>query len=136
MNREALCNFFENDRYAALTGAEIVDVNPGFCRCKLEISEKHLNAANVIQGGAIFTLADFAFAVASNSRGQLALAVQVSISFISSRSAGTLYAEAREISEPKRLGLYEVRVTDQDDVLVALFNGTVYRKSEPLSFGE
>lgn len=133
MNREKLIEFFKNDRYAALTGAEIIDVEPGFCRCKLQIAEKHLNAAGVIQGGAIFTLADFAFAVASNSRGQLALAIQVSISFISSRSSGSLYAEASEMSDPKRLGLYQVRVTDDGGELVALFTGTVYRKNEVLS---
>lgn len=133
MNREKLIEFFKNDRYAALTGAEIIDVEPGFCRCKLQIADKHLNAAGVVQGGAIFTLADFAFAVASNSRGQLALAIQVSISFVASRSSGSLYAEARELSDPKRLGLYEVRVADDGGELVALFTGTVYRKNEALS---
>lgn len=124
-----LKEYFKNDRYAALTGVEIVETAPGYCKTKLKIEDKHLNAANVIQGGAIFTLADFAFAVASNSRGQLALAINVNISFIKGKSEGTLYATATELTDPKRVGAYDVLVTDENDEIVARFNGLVYRKS-------
>jgi acyl-CoA thioesterase len=133
MDENSLREFFANDRYAALTGAEVVKIAPGYCLCKLSITEKHLNAVNVVQGGAIFTLADFAFAIASNSGGQLALAIDVNISFLAARSGGTLYAEAQELTTPGRIGAYEVKVTDQDNILVAQFNGLVYRKNQPLS---
>jgi len=132
MDEQRIRSFFSGDRFAALAGAEIVEVKPGYCRCKLEVSEKHLNAVNVVQGGAIFTLADFAFAVASNSHGQLALAINVNISFLAGRSTGTLFAEARELADPNRIGAYEVRVTDDAGALVAQFNGLVYRKNERL----
>ena len=89
----------------------------------------------MVQGGAIFTLADLAFAVASNSRGQLALAINVNISFLAGRSSGTLTATAREVSEPKRLGAYDVLVTDEQGEVIARFNGMVYRKNEPLEAG-
>ena len=124
-----LKEYFKNDRYAALTGVEIVETAPGYCKTKLKIEDKHLNAANVIQGGAIFTLADFAFAIASNSRGQLALAINVNISFIKGKSDGVLYATATELTDPKRVGAYDVLVTDEKDEVVARFNGLVYRKS-------
>ncbi len=124
-----LKEYFKNDRYAALTGVEIVETAPGYCKTKLKIEDKHLNAANVIQGGAIFTLADFAFAIASNSRGQLALAINVNISFIKGKSEGILYATATELTDPKRVGAYDVLVTDEKDEVVARFNGLVYRKS-------
>ncbi len=127
-----LIGFFKNDRFASLTGVETIEAGIGYCKCKLHVSEKHLNAANVVQGGAIFTLADFAFAVASNSHGQLALAVQVSIVFLKSVGSGILYAEARELADPKRLGCYEVKVSDEAGDLVAQFNGIVYRKKEAL----
>lgn len=131
---ENLKNYFKNDRYAALTGVEIIEAGPGFCKAKLEIEEKHLNAANVVQGGAIFTLADLAFAVASNSRGQLALAVNVNISFLKGKSNGTLYATATELADPKRIGAYDVLVTDEADEVIARFNGLVYRKNNCHSF--
>ncbi|HKM92022.1 MAG TPA: PaaI family thioesterase [Prolixibacteraceae bacterium] len=122
----------QNDRYAQLTGVEITETGKGFCKAKLKIEEKHLNAANIVQGGAIFTLADLAFGVASNSHGQLALAVNVNITFLKSTSSGTLYATATELTEPKRLGAYDVLVYDEKNELVARFNGVVYRKNETL----
>ncbi|MGD9929516.1 MAG: PaaI family thioesterase [Mangrovibacterium sp.] len=131
---ENLKNYFKNDRYAALTGVEIMEAGPGFCKAKLEIEDKHLNAANVVQGGAIFTLADLTFAVASNSRGQLALAVNVNISFLKGKSNGTLYAIATELADPKRIGAYDVLVTDEADEVIARFNGLVYRKNDRHSF--
>lgn len=129
MNNTELLSFFRNDRYAALTGVEIVEVKEGYCKAQLKITDKHLNAANVVQGGAIFTLADLAFAVASNSRGQLALAVNVNITFLKGVSGGTLYAIATEFDDPKKLGAYDVSVTNEKGEMVARFNGLVYRKS-------
>lgn len=119
---------FAADRYAALTGIEIVEAGKGHCKASLAIEDKHLNAANVVQGGAIFTLADFAFAVASNSHGQLALAINANISFLRGITAGTLYATATEVGVPKRIGAYDVLVTDEQGAIVARFNGIVYRK--------
>ena len=126
---------FAADRFAALSGIEIVEAGPGWCTTRLVIEDKHLNAANVVQGGAIFTLADLAFAVASNSRGQLALAINVNISFLAGRSSGTLVATAREVTEPKRLGAYDVLVTDGQGEVIARFNGMVYRKNKQLEAG-
>ncbi len=132
MDTETARSFFSGDRYAALAGIEILEVGPGYCKASMIIEDKHLNAANVVQGGAIFTLADLAFAVASNSHGQLALAINVNISFLSSTSSGTLYATATEIGEPKRLAAYDVLVTNEQGEITARFNGMVYRKKELL----
>lgn len=131
MDTETARHIFARDRYAQLAGIEIVEAKKGFCKARMTIEEKHLNVANVVQGGAIFTLADLAFAVASNSHGQLALAINVNISFISGRSQGVLWATATEASQPKRLGAYDVLVTDDAGELVARFNGLVYRKNTP-----
>ncbi|MCK3685060.1 PaaI family thioesterase [Maribellus sp. YY47] len=129
MNTTDYISFFKNDRYAALTGVEIVEFRDGYCKARLEISDKHLNAANVVQGGAIFTLADFAFAVASNTGGQLALAVNVNITFLKGVGEGTLYATATELDKPKRLGAYDVIVTNEKEEIIARFNGLAYRKN-------
>jgi acyl-CoA thioesterase len=126
--------FFSLDRYAQMTGVEIIEAGKGFCKAKLEIADKHLNAANVVQGGAIFTLADLAFAVASNSHGQLALALNVNISFLQGISSGTLYATATEVNKPNRLGAYDVLITDEKKSIIARFNGMVYRKKQQLPF--
>ena len=130
MDLDTARSIFSQDRYAALTGIEIIETGKGYCKARLKIEDKHLNAANVVQGGAIFTLADLAFAVASNSHGQLALAINVNISFLSSKSTGTLYATATEVDEPKRLGAYDVLVSDEREKIIARFNGMVYRKKQ------
>lgn len=130
MDTDTARSIFSQDRYAALTGIEIVETSKGYCKTRLIIEDKHLNAANVVQGGAIFTLADLAFAVASNSQGQLALAINANISFLGSKSSGTLYATATEVNEPKRLGAYDVLVTDEQGDIIARFNGMVYRKKQ------
>jgi acyl-CoA thioesterase len=92
MDTETAKCFFKNDRYAAMTGVEIVEVRTSYCKASLLVEDKHMNAANVVQGGAIFTLADLAFAVASNSHGQLALAINDNISFLKAACSGILYA--------------------------------------------
>ena len=130
MNNSDPIGFFGNDNYAALTGVEIIEAKEGYCKAQLKITKKHLNAINVVQGGAIFTLADFAFAVASNSRGQLALAINVNITFLKGVSGGTLYATASEFDDPKKLGAYDVIVTNEKDEIIARFNGLVYRKGQ------
>ncbi len=132
MNTEEAKNFFAADRYAALTGVEIVEASVGYCKARLTIEDKHLNAANVVQGGAIFTLADSAFAVASNSHGQLALAINANIFFLKAATGGILYSVATEVTEPGRLGAYDVLVTNGEDEVVARFTGMVYRKNKQL----
>lgn len=132
MNTKQAKTFFARDRFAARTGIEIVEARLGYCRARMVIEDHHKNSADVVQGGAIFTLADLAFAVAANSHGQLALAINASISFLAGATEGVLYATATEVTQPNRLGAYDVLVTDDRDKVVARFHGMVYRKKERL----
>jgi acyl-CoA thioesterase len=122
--------FFKSDRFAERANIELVSVSPGQARAKMTLQPHHLNGYGTVQGGAIFTLADFAFAAASNSHGTVAVAINVSITFMKAGTTGTLWAEARELSRNFKLGSYTVEVKDDAGELVALFQGLVYRKSE------
>jgi acyl-CoA thioesterase len=93
----------------------------------MAIQPHHLNGLKSVHGGAIFTLADFAFAVAANSHGVPAVAVNVNIAFLKSASSGVLRAVARETSLHK-LATYTVEVTNEAGELIALFQGMAYRK--------
>ena len=124
--------FRQNDQFARHCGIELLDAKPGWSQVKMEIQPFHFNGAKTVHGGAIFTLADFAFAVAANSQGQLALAINTSTSFVKAAFAGTLYGEAEELSVNRRLGTYQVRITDEQQQLIAQFTGTAYRKDEAL----
>jgi acyl-CoA thioesterase len=127
-----LRTFFEGDRFATRNGIELLEVEEGRALARLTVSGEHLNAAGVVQGGAVFTLADFAFAAASNSRGNVALAIEAHVTFLRAAREGFLLAEAREESGSRRLSTCTVRVTGKGGELVALFTGTAYRKDDPL----
>ena len=101
----------------------------GFARASLKIEKRHLNSVGIVHGGAIFTLADFAFAMACNSGGKVAAAVSTNLSFLKATRSGTLCAEAREI-QPKDFHVYGPGY-DHAGELVALFQGTAYIKDEP-----
>lgn len=130
MDSEKLKEFLKNDRFAALAGIELLEVRPGYALTKVEITDKHLNAIDIVQGGVTFTLADFAFAAASNSHGFVAVGINVSISYFRSPQGKFLTAEAKEISANTKLASYDVAVYDDEKNLVAQFNGMVYRKKE------
>jgi acyl-CoA thioesterase len=127
-----LRSFFGGDRFAARNGIELLEVEEGRALARLAVSGEHLNAAGVVQGGAVFTLADFAFAAASNSRGNVALAIEAHVTFLRAAREGFLLAEAREEAGSRRLSTCTVRVTGEGGELVALFTGTAYRKDDPL----
>ncbi len=130
MDPDKIKEVFQRDRFAKLVGIKIEEVSEGRARVSLKIEEHHLNGVDLVHGGAIFTLADFAFAVASNSHGRVAVGINATISYISPARGGVLFAEAREVSRNPKLGVYEVTVTDIEGKTIALFQGMVYRKKE------
>lgn len=132
MTQAELKEFFLKDRFAAHVGIELVEMAPGRAKAKLDIQDHHLNAVGVVHGAAIFSLADLVFAVASNSHGKVALGINVSISYMTAARGSTLVAEAEEVSINPKLATYLIRIVDAEQTLVALFQGTVYRKPESL----
>jgi acyl-CoA thioesterase len=128
-----LRRFFQRDRFAAAAGIRLEAVKPGFARARMTLTADHLNGVDVVQGGAVFTLADFAFAVACNTHGPVALAIDVAVSFLRAVERGSLVAEAREVSRSSRLSRVEVEVRDAGGVLVALFHGTAYVTRDSLA---
>ena len=126
--------FFKNDIFAAEAGVELLETGNGTARARMEILPKHLNGGGVCQGGAIFTLADLAFAAATNSHAQLTFSIQANIQFFKSESQGFLYADAKEIFCQGKLASAEVRVTNEAGELIAMFSGMGYHKGVPLPF--
>jgi acyl-CoA thioesterase len=111
----------------------MLEYGGGKARACMKIGDHHLNSAGTVHGGAIFSLADAVFSIASNSHGTLALAINVSISFFKAVNSGTLFAEAEEVSLNPRLATYLITVTDEAGGKIALFQGTVYRKKDSIA---
>lgn len=125
--------FFENDRFADLSNIEVVSISPGKATTQMEVEEMHLNGVGTVHGGALFTLADFTFALAANSHGTVTVAINANISFLKAVKEGLLTAEAREISSGGRIASYTVDIYHEGRDLVAVFQGMAYRKREKIS---
>ena len=120
------------DRFAQETGIKLLEVREGYARASMEILQRHCNGVGTAQGGAIFTLADLVFAATVNSHGTVAVAINVSITFIKAVTKGTIFAEGREIAQNPKLASCTVHVTDEQGSLVAVFQGLAYRKKETI----
>ena len=127
--------FFKNDRFADSVGIELTEAKEGYSKAQLTITDIHLNAGNRNQGGVLFTLADLALAAAANSHGTLAFSLSSNITFLRASGTGdTLYAEARERYTGRSTGYYQIDITNQRGELIATFESSVFRKSDPLPF--
>lgn len=120
--------FFEQDTFSQDLGVRLTKSGAGTSTMDLTITPRHLNSHGTVHGGVIFALADAAFGVASNTEGIPAVAINTSITYMKSASAGTLTATAREFSKNQKLGSYVVEIHDQDGEKIAVFQGLAYRK--------
>ena len=124
-----LKELFGNDNFARLAGARLITVKPGYAVAEMTITDAVINASGMVQGGALFTLADLAFAAAVNTHGDVTVSTYSNIAFLKSVKEGTLRAEAREIFDHHRQPYAIVNITDGDGNLVAVFTSGGYRKS-------
>ena len=121
------------DQFSKWLGIEHLELEPGYCKLKMTIRKEMCNGYDIAHGGITYSLADSALAFASNSRGRKALSIETSISHIKSLVAGeVIIATAREKSLSYKIGIYEVIIENAAGEMVALFKGTVYRKSEEI----
>ena len=115
---------YSRDVASKSIGITIAEVREGFARLNMPVTAGMLNGHGICHGGFIFTLADTAFACACNTRNDSNLAQKCSIEYKRPVNAGDqLTATAEQLSQNGRYGRYRVSVTDQDDNLVALFEG-------------
>jgi acyl-CoA thioesterase len=129
---------FEGDRYATgTTGIEIAEAAPGYAKVRLALDERHYNAAGRVMGAVYYTMADFAYAVASNveavlhtgegEQPRLSVTLTSAVSFLTGARGSILYAESEPVREGRRVLFYRTRVTDDLGTLVAEVQAGGYR---------
>jgi len=133
---ESIKRSFQKDAFARYVGIELLEVDAGYAKASLRLQDHHLNGLSIPHGAAVFSLADLAFAAASNSHGQPAVAINASISYIKVATGPTIYAEAREVSANPKIASYEIHITEESGDVVAVFSGLVYRKRSKTDFFE
>ncbi|MDR2170990.1 MAG: PaaI family thioesterase [Planctomycetaceae bacterium] len=121
---------FQKDHFATkVVGVEVIVARPGYAKTMLRIDTKHYNAVGIVQGGALFTLSDFTFAVACHiGHDDTLVAIECNISFLKPVSNGIIYGEAKLIAESKSLAYYEVEVTNEAGDLIAKFHSRAFKR--------
>lgn len=104
--------YFRGDRFALENGMVLDELGDGFSVCSMEIDGRHRNAEGNVMGGAIFTLADFAFAAAANNRHRLTVAQTAAVSYLSGSRGGRLTARAVCKKDGKSSCVYNIDVMD------------------------
>ena len=119
--------------FSQLLGMRIVDTGPDFAKVEMTLAERHLNGFAIAHGGAIFALADTAFAHACNSGNIVTVAQQCQVNFLKPGKAGeTLTATAKARTRSGHTGLYDVTIATQDGTVIAEFRGMSRTLSDPV----
>ena len=120
----------EAEPYAQFIGMKLKNFGPGTATAELVPTKNMLNAHNTVHGAILFSLADYVFAVASNSYGKTAVGVTTTMNFMSAAFPGEkITAVAREDKRNHRLGWYNIEISNGKE-LIATMQAMVYRKKE------
>lgn len=127
-NVDRLDRLFRSDAFAGLLGIELVEWSGGSAEVRFTPSEGHHNFGGVTHGGAVFSVGDVAFSVASNSWGRRAVALAIDTHFLAAPTPGEpLTARATERSRSRRTASYQIEVAAADGTPVASLHAMVYR---------
>ena len=121
----------ETDAFSQWLGIKILESEPGSCKLQMTVRSEMCNGFGIIHGGITFSLADSALAFASNAHGRLSVALECSISYpVAVKVGDVLTAIATEVSLTNKIGIYNILVTNQNNEIVGVFKGSVYRTSK------
>jgi acyl-CoA thioesterase len=124
---EIVSHMLNQDAFSNWLGIELSEVRAGYCKAQLTIRNEMLNGFHIAHGGIAYSLADSTLAFASNTYGVQCVSIETSISHVLKVQAhDVLMAECKEVYRGKKTAIYEVRVQNQNNDLIALFKGTVF----------
>lgn len=128
--RRIVQGMLDGDAFSRWLGIEVEHLALGTAVLGMLVRPEMVNGFGVCHGGVTFSLADSALAFASNGRGRLAALLNASMSYpVAAAPGDRLTARAEELTVTNRTGIYSVTVRKQDDTIVGIFKGTVYRTS-------
>lgn len=129
--RKIVDKMFLNDPFSLWLGMERVEDGPGISVLRLKVRKEMLNGFSIAHGGIAYSLADSALAFASNSHGIQSVSIETSISHVQKVFEGdVLQTRVEELSLNSKIGVYQIFVSNQHGVDVAIFKGSVYRSGK------
>ena len=134
--REAITNAVKRETFARALNMKLVDLDDGYSVVEMVYTPENMNNMyDRAHGGALFGLMDEAFEAASQTKGTIAVALNVNITYVTSPQPGSLLrAEAKRVSETKKTASFDIKITDQDDNMIATCQALVYQTGKPIPF--
>jgi len=133
--KEAIFRKVQREPFAQKFGIKLLDLGDGYSKVEMKLTPDMENILGMAHGGALFALIDEAFETASNSHGTVAVALSMTITYVSPPSPNSvLVAEAREFSRTRRTAVYDIKLSDDQNNPIASCQALVYRKDERLPF--
>jgi acyl-CoA thioesterase len=134
--RNAIISAVEREPFAKALKINLIKLELGYSVVEMEYDSARMN--NIYErahGGALFALIDEAFETASQTDGTIAVALNVNVTYVSSPQAGVkLRAEAKRVSQTKKTAGYDIKVSDQNETLIATCSALAYRTGKPIPF--
>ena len=116
------------DAFSQWLGIEVLEITEGFCKLQMKVRDEMTNGFNIAHGGISYSLADSCLAFAENSDGIQSLSIEPSISHTKKVESGDiLTATSKGINNTNKTAMYNISITNQDNIEIAHFKGTVYR---------
>ena len=126
--KKVVDKMISGDAFSQWLGIEVLEITEGFCKLKMTVKDEMTNGFNIAHGGIAYSLADSCLAFAANADGIQAVSIETSISHTKKVASGdTLIATSKEMNKSNKTALYYITITNQDNLEVAHFKGTVYR---------
>jgi acyl-CoA thioesterase len=131
--KNVVAHMLEKDLFSQWLGISVIEIKEGYSKIQMLVRSEMINGLGIVHGGIAFSFADSAFAFACNNRNNLSVALDTSINFLKPvHVADTLTAEATEIHNGRSTGLYQITITNQNNIVVAIFKGTCFRTNKVL----
>jgi len=126
--KKVVDKMMSGDAFSQWLGIEVLEISEGYCKLKMTVREEMTNGFKIAHGGIAYSLADSCLAFAANSDGVQSVSVETSISHTKKVLSGdTLTATAKEVNKSSKTALYNISITNQNNIEIAHFKGTVYR---------
>jgi len=129
MNPYEIAKYMLNqDEFSKWMGIELLDIKEKYCLLKMPVRKEMINGLKTVHGGITFAFADSALAFSSNNTNDASVALNCLINFTKAvREGDTIFAESILVSDTRKTGIYDIKITNQNKELVAKFTGTVYK---------
>ena len=131
LSKKVVEKMMNSDAFSHWLGIEVLEVSEGFCKLQMIVRDEMMNGFNIAHGGISYSLADSCLAFAANSDGIKSLSIKTSISHTKKVVSGdVLTATSKGVNNSSKTAMYDISITNQNNLEIAQFKGTVYRTSK------